>query len=171
MGGYSGSPECCSHTRPVSGDCHYLPSFPTPNPAIAPPLPHTCISQSEIPPYLHANIAGLQRCSQSHSDYGVGAANDGVLQLAEGQDVYQLLGSPYQDLWLHWLDEGNEAYKQQAKNSNQERLDFVRSVVAAAASSAVASQNGSTEPKDNAASANTTALPKVSIRARPKRAW
>ena len=93
------------------------------------------------------------------------------MQLAEGQDVYQLLGSPYQDLWLHWLDEGNEAYKQQAKNSNQERLDFVRSVVATAASSAVASQNGSTEPKDNAASANTTALPKVSIRARPKRAW
>ena len=91
---------------------------------------------------------------------------DGVLQLAEGQDVYQLLGSPYQELWLHWLDEGNEAYKQQAKNSNQERLDFVRSVVAAAASSAVASQNSSTRPTDSAAKAATKEVPKVSIRAK-----
>lgn len=68
-------------------------------------------------------------------------------QLAEGQDVYQLLASPYQDLWLHWLDAGNDAYKQQAKDSNQERLDFVRSVVAAAAAAAVsaASQNGTAE--------------------------
>ena len=89
---------------------------------------------------------------------------DGVLQLAEGQDVYQLLGSPYQDLWLHWLDEGNEAYKQQAKNSNQERLDFVRSVVAAAAASnAVASQNGSAEPTDSAATGSTKQVPKVSV--------
>ena len=91
---------------------------------------------------------------------------DGVVQLAEGQDVYQLLGSPYQDLWLHWLDEGNEAYKQQAKNSNQERLDFVRAVVAAAAASnAAATQNGSTEPTDNAAATDTN-IPKVSISAK-----
>ncbi len=54
------------------------------------------------------------------------------MQLAEGQDVYQLLASPYQDLWLHWLDEGNDAYNQQAKDSNQQRVEFVRSVVAAA---------------------------------------
>lgn len=87
------------------------------------------------------------------------------MQLAEGQDVYQLLGSPYQDLWLHWLDEGNEAYKQQAKNSNQERLDFVRSVVAAAAASnAAASQSGSAEPTDTAASANAQEPPKVSAK-------
>lgn len=79
--------------------------------------------------------------------------------------MYQLLGSPYQDLWLHWLDEGNEAYKQQAQNSNQERLDFVRSVVAAAAASnAAAGQSGSAEPIDTAASVNTTELPKVSVR-------
>ena len=68
-------------------------------------------------------------------------------QLAEGQDVYQLLASPYQDLWLHWLEAGNDAYKQQAKDSNQERLDFVRSVVAAAAAAAAgaAIQNGTAE--------------------------
>ena len=97
---------------------------------------------------------------------------DGVLQLAEGQDVYQLLGSPYQDLWLHWLDEGNEAYKQQAKNSNQERLDFVRSVVAAAAaSSAVASENDSMEPIDSAATAGTKEVPKVSVRAKRTTYW
>ena len=96
---------------------------------------------------------------------------DGVLQLAEGQDVYQLIGSPYQDLWLHWLDEGNETYKQQARNSNQERLDFVRSVVAAAASSAVASQNGSTEPTDSAATAGTKEVPKVSVRPKRKCCW
>ena len=60
--------------------------------------------------------------------------------------MYQLLASPYQDLWLHWLDEGNDAYKQQAKDSNQERLDFVRSVVAAAAATAgAAAQNGTTK--------------------------
>lgn len=88
------------------------------------------------------------------------------MQLAEGQDVYQLLGSPYRDLWLHWLEEGNEAYTQQAKNSNQERLDFVRSVVAAAAaSSAAATQNGGAEPTQNAAAAaaDAKAVPKVSI--------
>ncbi len=73
-------------------------------------------------------------------------------QLAEGQDVYQLLGSPYQDLWLHWLDQGNDAYKQQAKDSNQQRLDFVRSIVAAAAMNAgAASQNGSAEHEAAAA--------------------
>ena len=94
---------------------------------------------------------------------------DGVVQLAEGQDVYQLLGSPYRDLWLHWMDEGNEAYKQQAKNSNQERLDFVRSVVAAAAASTVAAhQNGGAEPTHKAAAgdADTKEVPKVSITAK-----
>jgi len=75
--------------------------------------------------------------------------------------VYQLLGSPYQDLWLHWLDQGNDAYKQQAKDSNQQRLDFVRSIVAAAAMNAgAASQNGSAEHE--AASANgAEAAPQV----------
>lgn len=94
---------------------------------------------------------------------------DGVVQLAEGQDVYQLLGSPYRDLWLHWLDQGNEAYKQQAHSSNQERLDFVRSVVAAAAATnGASSQGGSAEPTDNAAAAAVDAkgVPKVSVTAK-----
>jgi len=82
-------------------------------------------------------------------------------QLAEGQDVYQLLASPYQDLWLHWLDQGNDAYKQQAKDSNQQRLDFVRSVVAAAAINAgAASQNGSAE-HEAAAGNGAEAAPQV----------
>lgn len=85
------------------------------------------------------------------------------MQLAEGQDVYQLLASPYQDLWLHWLDEGNETYKQQAQNSNLERLDFVRSVVAAAAASnAAASQNGDAHPTDGAAVDEQQQGPQVS---------
>lgn len=91
--------------------------------------------------------------------------HDGV-QLAEGQDVYQLLAAPYQDLWLHWLDEGNEAYKQQAKNSNQERLDFVRSVVAAAAAAAsndAATQNGSAEPTNDVGISQADQAPQVSI--------
>ena len=83
------------------------------------------------------------------------------IQLAEGQDVYQLLGSPYQDLWLHWLDQGNDAYKQQAKDSNQQRLDFVRSIVTAAAVSAgAASQNGSAE-HEAAAANGAEAAPQV----------
>ena len=88
---------------------------------------------------------------------------EGVVQLAEGQDVYQLLAPPYQDLWLHWLDEGNEAYKQQAQNSNQERLDFVRSLVAAAAAAgkAAASQNGDAEPMNGAAVDEQQQAPKV----------
>ena len=136
-----------------------------------PPLPFTCILYSIVPPDLQAKIAGLLSCIHSHGVYGLVQQSDGDLQLAEGQDVYQLLGSPYQELWLHWLDEGNEAYKQQAKNSNQERLDFVCSVIDAAASSAVASQNGSAEPTHNAASADTEDLPKVSIKVKPNCRW
>ena len=69
------------------------------------------------------------------------------MQLAEGQDVYQLLASPYQELWLHWLDSGNDAYKQQTKDSAQQRLAFVRSVVVAATATAeTAAQNGAHEP-------------------------
>lgn len=70
--------------------------------------------------------------------------------------MYQLLGSPYQELWLHWLDEGNDAYKQQAKDSSQQRLDFVRSVVAAASPhGSAAAQNGS--KVQEASSTNSTA--------------
>ena len=83
------------------------------------------------------------------------------VQLAEGQDVYQLLASPYQDLWLHWLDQGNDADKQQAKDSNQQRLDFVRSVVAAAAMNVgAASQNRSAE-HEAAAANGAKAAPQV----------
>lgn len=54
------------------------------------------------------------------------------MQLAEGQDAYQLLASPWNELWLNWLDEGNNAYKQQAQDSSQQRLEFVQSLVASA---------------------------------------
>lgn len=65
------------------------------------------------------------------------------MQLAEGQDAYQLLAAPWNDLWLHWLDEGNNAYKQQVQDSSQQRLEFVQSVVAAALKkSSEASQTG-----------------------------
>lgn len=154
MGGYPGSTECCRHTCSISGDCPPPPpSWPVNFCNILACLLHrpTCLIT-----YHTLRIMVVMAFAQQI---------DGVLQLAEGQDVYQLLGSPYQDLWLHWLDEGNEAYKQQAKNSNQERLDFVRSVVAAAAASnTAASQSGSAEPTDNAASANTQELPKVSAK-------
>ncbi len=80
--------------------------------------------------------------------------------------MYQLLGSPYQDLWLHWLDQGNDAYKQQAKDSNQQRLDFVRSIVAAAATNAgAASQNGSAE-HEAAAANGVEAAPQVQFMCR-----
>ena len=65
------------------------------------------------------------------------------MQLAEGQDAYQLLSAPWNDLWLHWLDEGNNAYKQQAQDSSQKRLEFVQSVVASALKkSSETNQNG-----------------------------
>jgi len=92
-------------------------------------------------------------------------------QLAEGQDVYQLLGSPYQDLWLHWLDQGNDAYKQQAKDSNQQRLDFVRSIVATAAMNAgAASQNGNAE-HEAAAANGAEAAPQVQLMCRVNQGW
>ncbi|DBA76164.1 TPA: hypothetical protein ACH3X1_009895 [Trebouxia sp. C0004] len=97
---------------------------------------------------LHEDEDGWEGIQEAQN----AAATRALFQLAEGQDVYQLLASPYQDLWLHWLDQGNDAYKQQAKDSNQQRLDFVRSVVAAAAINAgAASQNGSAEHEAAAA--------------------
>ena len=91
------------------------------------------------------------------------------MQLAEGQDVYQLLAAPYQDLWLSWLDDGNAAYKQQAKNNNQERLDFVRSVVAAAvaAAGAAGTQNDSKETTESAADGKAPQTPQVSVTMTP----
>ena len=65
-----------------------------------------------------------------------------LMQLAEGQDAYQLLASPWKELWLNWMDEGNNAYKQQARDSSQQRLEFVQSLVAAALkNSSVTSQD------------------------------
>lgn len=65
------------------------------------------------------------------------------LQLAEGQDAYQLLAAPWNELWLGWLDEGNSAYKQQAQDSHQQRMTFVQAVVAdALKKSNSAVQNG-----------------------------
>lgn len=65
------------------------------------------------------------------------------MQLAEGQDAYQLLAAPWNELWLNWLDEGNNAYKQQAQDSSQMRLQFVQSLVATALMrSSTARKNG-----------------------------
>ena len=164
MGRHPGSAERCGHTCSVSGEC--TPTGPSPSLFLPDPTYFAIHLHGLLtcPIYLSAT---LQACCAVPVVVLVVAASvqqiNGVLQLAEGQDVYQLLGSPYQDLWLHWLDEGNEAYKQQAKNSNQERLDFVRSVVAAAAANnAAASQSDSAEPTDTCVT--THELPKVSVR-------
>ena len=52
------------------------------------------------------------------------------LQLAEGQAVYQLLGSPWRELWLTWLDEGDTTHKQQAADRKQDRKTFIQTLVA-----------------------------------------
>ena len=70
-----------------------------------------------------------------------------LMQLAEGQDAYQLLAPPWNELWLNWLDEGNNAYKQQAQDSTQQRLEFVQSLVASAL------KNGSMRSQDKASAA------------------
>ncbi len=84
------------------------------------------------------------------------------LQLAEGQAVYQLLDSPWRELWLTWLDEGDTTHKQHAADRKQDRKTFIQTLVAshiASTREGRAARAGQAQEESAAAEAAANGLP------------